>query len=348
MAKKKKQSLWAACTKKCKRHPAVVRAEGDVLYRAHLQECRRLCIAGTLAPFKEDRSLGHGVETGSVRNGVSVPREGMFEGLGTTSGHRSPGFDIGEIVVVPADQKDPHEPLGVTGFERQRLLRKFRDGGDTVGWAFWHIPYRGRPRRLTDPTKVDWTGIRPKSDVLWPLRDLTEYIEADEGAKDKTTALANLREKLLQYARGLAPMGVQAYENAARRAGASSEEIQEQRAMVQRMLHSVDGLGFTPAEHEHQEQLAISRVNALTESASSSLSKGNCPMALSSIQAAFFDAGGVDAHARSAGEFSVQFSKLGRLADRFMEQCVRGGEGKGESLDGLGSLGLDYTLPSTE
>lgn len=64
---------------------------------------------------------------------------------------------VDDLAVIPGPAHDPMAAWEVPhGPERDRLLRAFRDGGDTEGAEFWHMPLWSPSSRVTDPGLVAW------------------------------------------------------------------------------------------------------------------------------------------------------------------------------------------------
>lgn len=73
---------------------------------------------------------------------------------------------IGDVVMFVGEPPDSNPYRGTYGGEslsgdaRVAALEAFRDGGDISGLTFWHAPPGGGASRLTDPSNVDWRGMR--------------------------------------------------------------------------------------------------------------------------------------------------------------------------------------------
>lgn len=69
---------------------------------------------------------------------------------------------IGDVSICPAQSDNPYtEDSGdLFGEARAHALRQFRDGQLPDTLTAWYAPCAGGARKLTDPSEVDWRGLR--------------------------------------------------------------------------------------------------------------------------------------------------------------------------------------------
>ena len=61
---------------------------------------------------------------------------------------------IGELV-VHRGEPTTNVRIGLIGDERKWALRQFKSELHSA-FTFWHVPYTGPVRQVTDPSDVDW------------------------------------------------------------------------------------------------------------------------------------------------------------------------------------------------
>lgn len=64
-------------------------------------------------------------------------------------------INIGDLLVYKAGEIPIHGKSFI-GFARRQALQSFKDGSDTSRYEFWHWPYSGPRRKITDSSEVDW------------------------------------------------------------------------------------------------------------------------------------------------------------------------------------------------
>ncbi len=74
-----------------------------------------------------------------------------------------PRVPLGDLKICDGEPPDGNPWKAPSSHSREEALHRAVEQADVSAWTYWHVPYGGGVRRLTDPFKeIDWTSMRAR------------------------------------------------------------------------------------------------------------------------------------------------------------------------------------------